>query len=114
MTQLIYLFNSIILNDAAEPWQLGFQDSVKILAVLSGYFLISFHTICWDTPMGSGSNFILEKSYRFELSAGYLYLLRDYTYELYINYVKFKVENLADLFYSSVAIVSSSWSWAKL
>lgn len=27
MTQLLYLFNLIILNDAAEPWQLGFQDS---------------------------------------------------------------------------------------
>ncbi len=74
--------------------------------MLSGYFLIFFHNICWDTLVGSGSNFILEKSYRFELSAGYIYILRDYTYELYINYVKFKVENLAYLFYSSVAIVS--------
>lgn len=27
MTQLLYLFNLVILNDAAEPWQLGFQDS---------------------------------------------------------------------------------------
>ena len=27
MIQFLYLFNQIILNDAAEPWQLGFQDS---------------------------------------------------------------------------------------
>ena len=34
MLQFLYLFNQIILNDAAEPWQLGFQDSALYAVLL--------------------------------------------------------------------------------
>lgn len=90
MIQFLYLFNQIILNDAAEPWQLGFQDSA-LYAVLLWLLQKVYHTIFWNFLTNSYSSLLLETINWIlftwvEQSVEKIEILRDYTYELYSNY----------------------------
>lgn len=113
MIQFLYLFNQIILNDAAEPWQLGFQDSA-LYAVLLWLLQKVYHTIFWNFLTNSYSSLLLETINWIlftwvEQSVEKIEILRDYTYQLYSNYGILKIYTfvsiniyLALLFWRSV------------